>query len=97
MTESEIYLWSKLKSKSIMNYKFRRQHSVGAYILDFYCPEKRLAIEVDGSHHYSKDGKEYDNNREKFLESLNILVLRFSNREIINNINEVLSEINRNL
>jgi very-short-patch-repair endonuclease len=86
-TPQEILLWSKLK-KSQLDYKFRRQHSVGGYILDFYCPFKKLAIEIDGKQHLIN--KEYDNDRSRYLEGLNIKVLRFTNNEINTDINNVI-------
>ncbi len=64
--------------------KFYRQYSVGPYILDFYCPKKKLAIEVDGSQHYEKENKEYDQTRTEFLSKQNIKVLRFTNLDILN-------------
>ena len=90
MTEAEILLWSILKDKGFGGYKFRRQHSVGNYILDFYCPKKRLAIELDGSQHFTDDGLEYDEARNDFLVSVGIKVVRYSNREVFDNLNGVL-------
>jgi very-short-patch-repair endonuclease len=91
-TPQETLLWSKLKNSQI-GFKFRRQHSIGGYIVDFYCPSKRLAIEIDGSQHFTKDNQEYDSIRTKFFEGLDIEVLRFTNAEINTNIDGVVQKI----
>ena len=80
-TPQEILLWLKLKN-SQTGVKWRRQHSIGGYIVDFYCPSEKLVIEVDGSPHAKKESIEYDHVRSKFLEGLRIQVLRFKNSEI---------------
>ncbi|MCX6752089.1 MAG: endonuclease domain-containing protein [Candidatus Nomurabacteria bacterium] len=91
-TPQEILLWLKLKNSQI-GLKFRRQHSIGGYIIDFYCPTKKLAIEIDGSQHFTKDSQKYDEIRTKFFEGLSIKVLRFTNTEINTNIDGVLQKI----
>ena len=73
--------------------KFRRQHSVGFYILDFYCPAERLCIELDGAEHFTGSGMAYDEERTLFLKSLNIRVLRFENKEVFEALNSVLDRI----
>jgi len=78
-TPEEILLWMQLKN-SQTGFKFRRQHSIGGYIADFYCPTKKLVIEIDGSQHLKN--KEYDENRSNYFEGLNIKVIRFTNKEI---------------
>ena len=78
MPEAEVILWSKLRGKGLDGHKFRRQYSIGKFVLDFYCPKLRLAIEVDGDSH---------------MEAIGITFLRFSNREIYKNINGVLNKI----
>lgn len=95
MPSPEVILWSKLKGKQINRLKFRRQYGVGRYVLDFYCPERRLAIEIDGDSHYTDSAKSYDKTRENFLLNLNIKTLRFTNQDILNNLNSVLLEIAR--
>ncbi|MBE7516323.1 MAG: endonuclease domain-containing protein [Chloracidobacterium sp.] len=82
MTHAEASLWNMLKNSQFEGRKFRRQHSVGNYILDFYCPAERLAIELDGSKHFSGKGQAYDRERTKYLESQDIRVLRFENERI---------------
>ena len=89
-TPQEVLLWSRLKSGQL-GYKFRRQHSFGNYIADFYCKEKSLIVEIDGSQHI--DQEKYDANRTKFLESLGLRVLRFGNNEINTNIDGVMTMI----
>ena len=91
-TKEEKLLWEKLRRKSV-GYKFSRQYSVGPYILDFYCPQARLAIELDGAQHL--ENKEYDRERDGYLSGNDIEVLRFWNREINVNINEVLEKIKK--
>jgi len=90
-TPHEIILWSKLKNKSL-GFKFRRQHSIEKYIVDFYCPSKKLVIEIDGSQHLERQ-KEYDLNRDYFLQKLGFKTLRFMDNEINNNLQGVLLKI----
>ena len=91
---SEAVLWKCLKSRQILGYKFRRQFSVGSYILDFYCPEVKLCIELDGAGHYTLDGADYDRQRELFLlKECGIKTLRFENKDLYYNLDGVLNEI----
>ncbi len=83
-TQAETQLWGVLQHSSLEGFKFRRQHSVGYYILDFYCSSERLAIELDGDSHFTDDGVTYDIERTRFLNALNIRVLRFTNTEVCN-------------
>jgi len=92
-TTAEKILWQKLRNRSLRGYKFRRQHPIHHYILDFYCAEKKLAIEADGYIHTIQENRLYDNKRTEYLESLGITVLRFSNEEIINQTDTVLNQI----
>jgi len=91
MTPAEIILWEMIKDKKISGYKFRNQHPVDRYILDFYCHEKKVAIEVDGMIHSHK--KDYDDYRDDFLKNLGIVILRFTNDEVLNEIDTVLEKI----
>ena len=93
-TPHETILWSRIR-KNQLGLKFRRQHSIGKYIVDFYCPEKNLVIELDGWQH--KEQIEYDNERSKFLESLNLKIIRFWNNDINNNLDSVILEIEKYL
>jgi very-short-patch-repair endonuclease len=82
MTEAELVLWQVLKEKKLCGRKFRRQHSIGYYIADFYCPSEKLIIELDGAHHYTPEGIAKDSERDNHLEEMNIRVLRFENKEV---------------
>jgi len=92
-TDEEYLLWQNLKGKKLEGRKFRRQHSVGRYILDFYCHSERLAIELDGAHHFTDEGKESDRIRDEFLNSEGIKVLRIPNSKVTGAMNEVLKRI----
>ncbi len=85
-TEAEKMLWNVLSNKGIDNYKFRRQHIIGEYIVDFVCLEKRLVIEVDGSIHNQPEQIEHDKKRTEWLESKGFRIVRYSNRQIVNDI-----------
>jgi very-short-patch-repair endonuclease len=95
-TPSETILWRYLRKKQL-NYTFRRQFSVGPYVLDFYCPAKHLAIELDGKQHQSPDKLKYDKHRTRYLNSLNIKVLRFWNEEAMNQTSKVIEKIETEL
>ncbi|MCB4791521.1 MAG: endonuclease domain-containing protein [Elusimicrobia bacterium] len=96
-TEGEMKLWSVLRNRSLEGAKFRRQFSVGRYILDFYSPEYKLAIEADGGQHYDEINKKRDERRGKELDQIGIRVLRFSNTDILNNIDGVCKVIIENI
>jgi very-short-patch-repair endonuclease len=91
LTIPEKVLWEKLKNKKLEGYRFRIQHPIHRYILDFYCHEKKLAIEIDGEIHKSR--KDYDEYRDEYLKSAEITTLRFKNEDVTINIDYVLSEI----
>jgi very-short-patch-repair endonuclease len=95
MTSAEIALWVHLQRSRLDGRKFRRQHSIGRCIVDFYCPMERLAIELDGSPHDTESGWQRDQDRAAFLQSQGIRVVRFENRDVLNNLEGVLSEIRR--
>ena len=92
-TKAEEILWQRLKGKQVENHKFRRQVSITEYVVDFYCPKLKLAIEVDGVTHSSQDEIEYDNDRQTKIEALGIVFLRFRNEEIYKNLEEVVNDI----
>ncbi|OGY47292.1 MAG: hypothetical protein A3J65_03100 [Candidatus Buchananbacteria bacterium RIFCSPHIGHO2_02_FULL_45_11b] len=96
-TEAEKILWKYLRGSNFPGYRFRRQYSVDSFILDFYCPRARLAIEIDGEYHNNDEVKEYDKARQEYIEDLGIRFIRFDNQEILNKINDVLSNIKKNL
>jgi len=95
LTPAEAKLWTMLKGKQMEGRKFRRQHSVANYILDFYCPEERIAIELDGQGHFEATQAEYDSERDLFLESFGIKVLRFENKWVWDNLDGLLDEVKR--
>jgi very-short-patch-repair endonuclease len=92
-TAAESTLWKILKSRKTGNLKFRRQHSVGNYILDFYCPEVKLAIELDGEIHTNPAVVTYDIERDEFLKKLSIHVLRYENRWVYEYPDEIIKDI----
>ncbi len=94
LTPQEAILWNRLKN-NYLGFKFRRQHSIKNFIADFYCPEKKLVIEIDGSQHL--DNQEYDTERTNHFECLGIKVIRFWNDEINNNIEGVVMRIKEEL
>ena len=94
-TNAERIIWSALRNRQLHGLKFRRQHPVDHYILDFFCPELKLAIELDGGQHYSEPGQQYDGKRNTWLESRGIKILRYSNLDVLQNKEGVLFEIAR--
>ncbi len=93
MTDTERYLWSKLKNKQLNGYQFYRQKPIGNYIVDFYCPSAKMVIEVDGSQHYYDDGLEHDKERDAYINRLGLKVLRFTNIEVLKNMQGVFDKI----
>jgi very-short-patch-repair endonuclease len=93
MTYTEKVLWQELRKNRLRYFYFRRQHPISRFIVDFYCHELRLVIEVDGSYHYSAEQREKDLNRTAELEKFGIKVIRFDNNEIIRNIRKVTSQL----
>jgi len=98
MPKAEVVLWSRINGRKVNGCKFRRQYSIGKYIVDFYCPEYRLVIEIDGDSHYGDvEARTGDFARQKYIESLGLKVLRFTNLEIYNNLQLVLEVIYNNI
>ena len=91
LTPAERLLWDKLRKRQLVGYKFRRQHPIGSYVVDFYCPEKKLAIEVDGDSH--EDREAYDRKRTGILEKYRCKVIRFTNQQIHYEMEFVLDQI----
>ena len=91
MTEAERVLWSSLRGRASGAFKFRRQHPLGPYVADFYCAEVQLVVELDGTSHDAR--KEFDARRQRWLESQGIQVLRFSNHEVLQRLQDVLGAI----
>ena len=93
MTDAESKLWDLLKNKNLNQLKFRRQHPIGLYIVDFYCHSLKLIIEVDGEYHQNSDQTELDMQRTLNLEEMGLTVIRFKNQEIFENIEKVIERI----
>lgn len=91
-TKQEKMLWKEIRNRKL-GIKFRRQYSVGGYVLDFYCPEIKLVIELDGKQHSEKENFLYDEERTEYLKILDCNVLRFKNIEIEKNLKKVISKI----
>tara|TARA_A100001015_G_scaffold319784_1_gene443859 strand:+ start:4924 stop:5286 length:363 start_codon:yes stop_codon:yes gene_type:complete len=96
MTEAESVLWDKVRANK-MGIKIKRQYGIGPYVLDFYIPKIKLAIEVDGEIHQKPEIKEKDLNRDKFLDNNGIDVLRFTNNEVLTQLDKVISDIARRI
>ena len=95
MTKAESKIWYEFLKNRPMDYKFTRQKPLDRFILDFYCSELLLVIEIDGGYHIKK--QEQDLKRDKFLNCLNIKTIRFKNEEILNELNKVKSEMINNI
>ena len=92
-TAAEAVLWTRLKKRQLYGRKFRRQHSVGPFIVDFYCPAERLALELDGAIHDDPEQARYDHERTRFLNQMGIRVIRIKNRAVFSSIEMVLAHI----
>ncbi len=92
-TPAEYLMWQLVRNRQRCQAKFRRQHKLGPYILDFFCPEARLAVECDGLPHFTPEGIEKDRIRSQWLNRLGIEVIRFTSHEIENDTQRVLFEI----
>ena len=93
LTPAVAFLWANLKRSQLDGKKFRRQHGIGPYIADFYCPECRVIVELDGAVHEGPLAAEKDAARKKFLESFGIRVLRFENKAVFESLEFVLEAI----
>ncbi len=96
-TEAETHLWQFLRARRLGGYKFHRQHPIGNYILDFYCPEKKLAVELDGGQHATADQMAYDQNRSAIFEKMGIKVLRHWDHDVFQNTEGIVEDILREL
>ena len=81
--DAERLLWQALKARRVAGLKFRRQHSIGPYVLDFFCPAAALAVEADGGQHFTDEGRARDAARSDYLQAEGITVMRFTDREIL--------------
>jgi very-short-patch-repair endonuclease len=93
MTDAETFLWSRLRRKQLKGHQFYRQKIIGDFIADFYCPKAKIVIEVDGGQHYSKSGQMKDKVRDEYMMHLGLTVLRFSDRDVFENIDGVIETI----
>ena len=97
MTDAEIALWSKLRRKQLYNLQFYRQKPLGHFIVDFYCPSARLVIEIDGGQHYMEEGVVRDALRDAELNRMGLHVIRFSNHDVLVNMDGVIAQILQHL
>ena len=93
MTDAEKLLWSKLRNNQILGLQFYRQKPLLNFIVDFYCPAANLVIECDGGQHFTDEGLEADRVRDEILVELGLVVLRFSNRQVLTEIDDVIELI----
>jgi len=92
-TDAERAFWAKVRNKQFFGLKFFRQYSFGPYILDFFCPEINLAVELDGGQHNLPDGREYDTTRTNYLNAHGVEEVRFWNNDILGNMDGVLTSL----
>ncbi|MGD0339105.1 MAG: endonuclease domain-containing protein [Bacteroidota bacterium] len=92
-TASERIMWQVLRGKQLLGYKFRRQYSIGAFVVDFYSSKLKLVIELDGRSHRSLSAREYDSMRQIWIEKYGIRFLRFKDEDVINKTKEVICKI----
>ena len=95
LTPAEATLWDVLRRSSLHGRKFRRQQSIGPYIVDFYCASERLVVELDGAAHDSEVAADYDETRERFLRSMGLTVIRIENRHVTENLEGVLAHLSQ--
>lgn len=93
MTEVEKVLWKKLRDRQLNGYRFRRQHPIGDFVVDFFCYTAKLVIEIDGEVHDNSFQKERDLERTRILNNMGLREIRFRNEDVLNNIDLVLSKI----
>jgi very-short-patch-repair endonuclease len=96
-TEAEAIMWKCLRNRNLNGFKFRRQHPIADFIADFFCLECNLVVEVDGDYHNETEQKQYDEGRTYALAELKIKVIRFTNQEVLENLDFVLQEISKHL
>ncbi len=93
MTDAEKLLWSKLRGRQLKGFQVYRQRIIGNYIVDFYCPKANVIIEIDGGQHYTAEGMDKDRVRDDYMKGQGFKVLRFTDREVLENINDVVAKI----
>lgn len=92
-TPAEKRLWFYLRNTQLLGRKFRRQQGIGPFIVDFYCPKEKLAVELDGEIHSTNEARKYDRERDKFIHDHDITTIRFRNEEVFNDVDCVLQTI----
>ena len=97
MTDAEQLVWSKVRRKQLGDLQFYRQKNIGRYIVDFYCPKGKLILEIDGGQHYEREGMKKDHQRDSYLHGLGLNVLRFSDIDVLKNIDGVVDRIQEDL
>jgi len=97
LTQAERRLWSALRDRRANGYKFRRQHQIGPYFVDFLCPESGIFVEADGAHHEDEEQAWYDYRRTNWLKSKGYRVLRFRNHDILRHPSQVIDAIEKAL
>ena len=97
MTDAEQLIWSKVRRKQIDDFQFYRQKNIGQYIVDFYCPKGKLIVEIDGGQHYENEGMKKDQERDRYLQKLGFTVKRFSDIDVLKNIDGVVERIHEQL
>ena len=97
MTGAEKVLWEKLRNRQIKGFRFRRQHPINEFVVDFFCYEAKLIIELDGEAHDNPFQAERDEERTNMLKNMGLKEIRFRNEEVFNNLDEVVSKITKNL
>jgi very-short-patch-repair endonuclease len=97
MPSAEVLLWMRLKGRQLLECKFRRQYSVGAFVVDLYAAEIKLGIELDGDSHFQEGAREYDRERQAYIESFGIRIIRFLNNDIYENLDGVIEGIEREI
>lgn len=95
MTDSELKLWSRIRRKQMFGLQFYRQRPIGNYIVDFYCPQAELVLEVDRSQHMNELAIKKDNHRDGYLKQQGIKVLRFDNLQVLNQLDAVIEKVYR--
>ena len=96
-TEAERAFWAQVRNSQLFGIRFFRQYSIGPYILDFYCPVMKLAVEIDGGQHLDSENQEYDKARSEYLQTQGIDVIRFWNHEVLHNMQGVLIKLSEKI
>jgi len=95
-TYAEVFFWQQVKGRQLEGRKFRRQTSVGNYVVDFYCSEEKLVVELDGEVHFDEEAIKYDEKRTEYLKSMGLRVIRFENQDVLKNTEYVLGKVKEN-